>query len=248
MSIETQAARVLGTHVKFFRDGDEFTTPVEATCGRNSIPGDDDEGWIDLGPIVEAGVEMEREEKEVWGPSEGQILLHEVIETKRNFIRSFMAQEMSPFVIEHIYGASALDEVSEDFFALQGSTKKGWLLITRYDQDSNLIVREKAYVHLSIVGEVRLDSDIASAPFEAQQLITLAEEDLSSEGDGIEVVDTLEEMLALESTEDLIAVFIHEPESGIGKFYYFVFGDTTTADGFNVIEPDDGGGRFFVVL
>jgi hypothetical protein len=170
----TQAPRIAGSHVKFFRDGDAFTDPVEGICSRTDVPGDDDEGWQDVGPILDSGVENETEEKEVWGPKDegGRILLHDIVSGKRGLTRTFTTQELSAFVIEHLYGTAALDELSEDFFALAGSVKKGWLLINRYDQDDVLLVTEKAYVHLTITGPVKMDANIVLATFSAKQLFS----------------------------------------------------------------------------
>jgi hypothetical protein len=169
-----QGARIAGSNVKFFRDGDAFSDPVAGVCSRNDVPGDDDAGWQNVGPILDSGVENETEEKEVWGPKNegGKILLHDIVTGKRGLTRTFTTQELSAFVIEHLYGTAALDELSEDFFALSGSVKKGWLLINRYDQDDVLLVTEKAYVHLTITGPVKMDANIVLATFSAKQLFS----------------------------------------------------------------------------
>lgn len=169
----TTTARILGTHAKFFRAGDHFDLPAPGVASQSALPGDNDAGWIDLGAIVDAGVELEGDIREVWAPpiNRGQHQLHDVIQTKRGFLRTFTAQEMSPFALEVLYGTNALDALSEDYTALAGRTKKGWILIERYDQEDTLFIRERAFCRLAVVGAVKLGADLVSIPFESRQLI-----------------------------------------------------------------------------
>jgi hypothetical protein len=187
--------RILSTRAWFFRDGDAFTLPEPGgTASRTDRPADDDSAWIDFGAIVDGGIEREREPKEVWGPftGGGRIELHDVVETKQTIIRSFITQEMSPLAIEVLFGSAALDELSEDFYALAGKTKKGWILIDHYDHRDVLTIRERAFVHLYVAGPVTMDSNIASVPFEAQQLTP-------SIGNGLELAGLVEDPLGLGS-------------------------------------------------
>lgn len=59
------------------------------------------------------------------------------------------------------------------------------------------------------------------------------------------VVADVAAMKALEGSEHLAGAILQDADPGLDKIYYFVFGDSTTADGFNVIAPDDDSGRFF---
>jgi hypothetical protein len=168
----TQAPTITGTHVKFFRDGDAFSVPIAGTADDSHAPGDEDGGWIDFGPIVDTGCEFLSESKDVFGakPNGGKLVLHDVVETKIGFARSFIAQELSPFIIERLYGTGSLDELSEDYEALSGITCRGWLLAHRYDQGDVLIAREKAFVHLKIDGAVSFAAELVTIPFKSVQL------------------------------------------------------------------------------
>jgi hypothetical protein len=168
----TTAPRVVGNHAYFFRDGDPFTVPGAGTASRTSLPGAEDPAWIDLGVILDAAVEKSSEEREVWAPNPGRIELHDIVETKRNLVHKFTAQEMSPFMFEVLYGTDALEAASTDYTALEGDTKKGWLMLEQYDQNDVLINTVFSYVFLKIAGEVSMGDQLVTAPFEARQLIS----------------------------------------------------------------------------
>jgi hypothetical protein len=165
-------ATILGSHAYFFRDGDAFTVPTGGTAGRNALPDDADPAWIDVGAIMEAGVEKKADEKEVWAPNPGKLALKDVLETKRDLTHKFTAQELSPFALEVIYGSEALNGTSTDFTALEGETKKGWLRIEQYDENDALTNTIYSYCHLKVAGEVKMGAELVSASFEARQLIS----------------------------------------------------------------------------
>jgi hypothetical protein len=60
------------------------------------------------------------------------------------------------------------------------------------------------------------------------------------------LVTNLTAMKALASSSALKCAILHEPDSGAGRIYYFRYGDSTEADDFSIVEPDDGLGRWFV--
>lgn len=67
-------------------------------------------------------------------------------------------------------------------------------------------------------------------------------------GSGTRIVADLAAMKALTSSASLQLVILKTPDPGVGKQYYFAFGDTTAEDPDNpyeVVAPNDAGGRFF---
>lgn len=74
----------------------------------------------------------------------------------------------------------------------------------------------------------------------------------AGEEEELKIVLDENEMKALTTGEASLrtrkfAVIIQNPSPGIGKFYYFIPADATTADGFNVIADTGAYGRFFAV-
>lgn len=68
------------------------------------------------------------------------------------------------------------------------------------------------------------------------------------QGSGIAYVDYTEnratlKVLASNSVRRLI--FLGHPEVGVPKAFTFLFGDTTPANDFSIIAPNDNGGRYF---
>ncbi|HEX7860822.1 MAG TPA: hypothetical protein VF773_10875 [Verrucomicrobiae bacterium] len=62
------------------------------------------------------------------------------------------------------------------------------------------------------------------------------------------IVTNLAGLKALASRKSLKRAILHTPEPGVGKEYYFIFGDATAVDAndpYSCIAPDDNGGRFF---
>jgi hypothetical protein len=159
---------VVGTHAFFAREGD--THGSSDTVAVDSKPAQDDSAWIDFGVISETGVEPQSEEKEIWGPSPGQLRLVDVIETKRAIKYSFTAKEMSPLMFELLFGTEALDSGSSQFNPLEGATKKGWLKVQKYDHKDALVSTVDVWVHIKIASEVSFGEDEVSFEVEARTL------------------------------------------------------------------------------
>jgi hypothetical protein len=64
---------------------------------------------------------------------------------------------------------------------------------------------------------------------------------------GFFVKQTLAQMKAIPSRQSVKFVMLRNAtrEPGAALLYSFTFGDASAADGFNVVAPDDGGGRYF---
>jgi hypothetical protein len=161
----------IGTHARFFRNGSAFTVPSAGTAGRNSKPGSGDAGWIDLGVIGDAGINPQVEEIEVWAPSPGRKVLHDVIHTKGQTTIKLTLQEFGPFVLELVERSAALDGASTTFAPLAALNKKGWLEVKHYSQGDDTVVSESYYyVQLKVAGEVPLGDGLVAVQIEARVL------------------------------------------------------------------------------
>lgn len=137
----TTITRTLGAHGFFFRDGTAYTVPSSGTASRTSKPGATDPAWVDLGVIDEIEVTKASEEHEIFAPSPGKKRLYDVIEGKSQLTLKIGAQELSPLLVELIFGTAALTASSAQFNPLEGASTKGWLKLQFYDQtDASVIV------------------------------------------------------------------------------------------------------------
>lgn len=161
---------VIGTQARFFRDGGAFTVPSSGTASRTAKPGSGDAGWISLGVIAEAGVNPQQEEIEVWAPSPGRKVLHDVIHTKGQTTIKLTLQEFGPFVLEMIERAGPLDGTSTTFTPLSALNKKGWLEVKHYDQNDSVITEAYYYVQMKVAGEVSYGDGLVTVPIEARVL------------------------------------------------------------------------------
>lgn len=64
---------------------------------------------------------------------------------------------------------------------------------------------------------------------------------------GFEIVADKAALKALASNAATKAVLVIAPEAGMTRFYEARFGDATAADDFEIIEPTDGGARYFTL-
>jgi hypothetical protein len=160
---------VIGTQARFFRDG-AFTVPTAGTASRTAKPGPGDPLWISLGVIAEAGQNPQQEEIEVWAPSPGRKVLHDVINTKGQTTIKLTLQEFGPFVLELIERSGALDSASTTFTPLEALTKRGWLELKRYSHTDAVISEAYYYVVLKAAGEVNYGDALVTVPVEARVL------------------------------------------------------------------------------
>jgi hypothetical protein len=164
------APKVIGNHAFYFRDGDAFTVPSAGTAGRNDKPGAADTGWVDLGIINDLEFEHQREERDIFAPSPGQLRLYDVLETKRLLSARFTAQEMSPLVFELLFGTLKLTSASTQYNPLEGTVKKGWVKLQQYDEADQAFNTVDIYAHLKIGGAVAFNDQVVTAQLEARVL------------------------------------------------------------------------------
>jgi hypothetical protein len=156
---------VIGTHAFFARE-------ATSTSSRTVKPAANAASWIKFGVIEESGAEPTSEEKEVWAPSPGQLVLHDVIEIKRGLSFKFKVKEMSKLMFELLFGTLDLSSGTTNiqYNPLEGVAKKGWLKVQHYGHDNALINVVDVWTHLKIAGEVTFGEDIVSFPVEARVL------------------------------------------------------------------------------
>lgn len=170
MPLATVKARVIGNKLRIFREGDAFTLPTSGTAGQESKPGSSDTGWIDVGDVLEFGVNPQRETREVWGPSPGQLKLKDIIETKRRLTLSLTLQDLGPFAIELLFGSAALDATSTNYTPLSAGEKRAWVEIKQRDNTDTLVNTVTVFCALKVSGEVKFNDQLASVPVEAEVL------------------------------------------------------------------------------
>lgn len=166
----TTGSIIIGSHANFVRDGDAFTLPSSGTAGRSSKPGATDSSWIDLGIIQDVGITADRDEREIYAPTPGAIRLYDVIETKRRLSIKMALTEMSPLVMELLFGTLALTGSSTQYNPLEGATKKGWLKLQQYNQADGTFNVLDVYCHLKVDGEVKFDDNIVTTSLMARVL------------------------------------------------------------------------------
>lgn len=146
-----QTLTLFGTHVFFAREGTTIATPADAiptgTTGalvtRDRKPGPNDTTWLDFGNVEKIDFERKSTEVEDFGPSPGRMVLRNILETKRELDLKFEVSESSNLVREILFGAAALPAspaAGGQFTPLGGPTKRGWLKIQEYSQETDAIV------------------------------------------------------------------------------------------------------------
>lgn len=145
------------------------TVTLGGTSSKTNRPGPNDSGWIDMGIIEDAEDTPEPgEAKEVWGPSPGQLVLQDVIRIKPKLTIKLTCGEMSAFAVELLYRTLSLNSASTQFNPFEGSVRKGWLKLQRYDQNNNLRFVKDLWVELVPTGSVNMGGqDIVKPQFEA---------------------------------------------------------------------------------
>jgi len=84
-----------------FRDGDAITVPAAGVSGRGVKAGGADPLWLDLGVLSDVGVTPSQEEREVYAPQPGKLVLYDVIPTKHKREIKLALMQMSPIVWEN---------------------------------------------------------------------------------------------------------------------------------------------------
>ena len=161
-------ARVLGSHLFFFREGDAYTVPGAGTCGAESKPDANDPDYINLGPIedweddVSGGSDLE-----IWRPSPGNLVLKDIIEIKAKMMVKATTGEMSALAIESFYrSATNIASLTGQFNPLSGTLKKGWLHGQRYDHENNLVFTFDLWGRLKVSGGMKSGGELVRPQFE----------------------------------------------------------------------------------
>jgi hypothetical protein len=139
---------------KFFRSVDAFTSPSSGTAAREAQPGDDDEGWIDLGIVQDVDIETTSEEIEVWKPTPGKLRLNNILELKHDQKIMFTLKDLSPLAVELMTGSGELDGSSTTFTPLARTGLNGWLMLDWYDQGDTERINGRWWVQLKVDGAV----------------------------------------------------------------------------------------------
>jgi hypothetical protein len=147
----TTAMRVIYGHLYFFRDGVAYTDPTSGTSGRESKPGSNDTGWIDLGVNENIQPDSTQSGEDVlMKGTPGMRREYDVIAISRILNIRFQLQELSALAYEQIFRTEALSSASSQFNPLEGGQLKGWLLIQPYDQNDQALGPITVYGRLQV--------------------------------------------------------------------------------------------------
>lgn len=135
-----QQSEILGAHAWFYRDGLAITAPGAAVSSRTAKPGAADPLWHDLG-VVDVGLSIKMEEKEIWRPAPAVKELEDVIPFKRGLDLKIKKQELNNLDFELVFGALALPEsptAGGQFnpLELQAASVKGWIKLEYFGRQS----------------------------------------------------------------------------------------------------------------
>jgi hypothetical protein len=168
------AARILGNHVFFFRDGENFTVPAAGTASRTSKPDAEDPKWIDLGVVGNLSITPETSVDEIFAPSPGSLELYDVIENKRKRTVKFDCEELSFLSFELAFHTKPLSTAGGQYNPGAGKTLKGWLKIEQYDQnaddDSDPVNVVDLYVFLKLEGDLTCEENHVKTSIQAMAL------------------------------------------------------------------------------
>lgn len=165
---------VLGSHARFVRDGATITLPTPGTSGPGVIPSDEDTSWVEIGSLKSIRATPARgDAQEVWVPAPGGLRLKNVIRPKRQLKFNLTSQDISPLVIELLFGTAPLTSASTSFVPLAlGGSLKGWIRFEWYDQSDAKRITAHVYVELVIADVTDLDAEkLVEVHFEAQALL-----------------------------------------------------------------------------
>ena len=165
-------ARILGSHLYFFREGDAFTLPAPGTCGVDAKPDGDDPAYLDVGPVEDWEDDISGgQELEVWRPSPGRLALKDIIEVKEKLTLKFTTGEMTALAFESFYRSNnALASLAGQFNPLAGPLRKGWLHGQRYDHEDTLVFTFDLWCRLKVTGGIKSGGELVRPSFEAVAL------------------------------------------------------------------------------
>jgi len=179
MALATLTQRILSSHANFFREGDSFTVPGAGTCARASKPGAADGGWIDLGIVEACDLKVEPiKEQKTYAAAPGRLQVYDVLTAGHEMALSFTLAEMHYWHVELMLRTAKLTNASTQANPLEGTTFRGWLKFSHYDQSqvpgATALLIADWFVALKCTGGLTLaGGDILKPQFEAQQLYSL---------------------------------------------------------------------------
>ena len=165
--------RIIGTHLRFFREGTAFTVPEAGTASVSAKPGAEDTGWINFGRVMNWNLDTQVEEKQIWAPSPGSIELHDIIETKKVLGADWEVNDLSPLAIELMFKTGPLSSSSTQYNPNEGGTVKGWLKGQQYDHTNTLVNTFDKWIHLRINGPTQFGEDIVKPKMKAMTLYSI---------------------------------------------------------------------------
>jgi hypothetical protein len=167
-------SRIVGSHARFFHEGDAFTLPSAGTASATAKPDVADTGWADFDSINNLEINPTAEEKEVYTPNPGHLELEDVIRTKQKMTVKFDAVKLSPASFELAFRTSPLDWAAgagdQDYIPDEGSQVYGWLKTEQYDQNDDLINVCDMWGIIKIAGPLKFDENIVNTPIEFVKL------------------------------------------------------------------------------
>jgi hypothetical protein len=141
-------------------------------CGRDAKPDADDDGWIDLGAIVDSEDSItDEEETKLWRPSPGHLVLNDVITLKQALQTKFTTEELTAFAVEAFYRTTQkLDDASEVFNQISAVPRKGWLKLQRYTEKDEAQLLVDQWVQIKVMGGMKMGGAVIKPEYQCAGL------------------------------------------------------------------------------
>ena len=173
----TSKPRIIGNHVYFFRDGENFTQPAAGTASRTAKPNIEDAGWLVFGSVDKLDIVHDKEEKEIYAPAPARLELYDVLQNKRKTSVKFDTQELTPLAYELAFHTKPLTGVNgaanqAAYNPGSGEPVKGWLHIEQFgtESDDTPVNVVDIYVYLSMDGDLKFDENVVRVSMQAIKL------------------------------------------------------------------------------
>jgi hypothetical protein len=159
---------LVGNHLFFAREGDTIdTVVVSRTAKPDNAP---TTNWTSIGLVSSASVEQTRSDIEIFRPSPGRMVLHDVLESKQDLSISCTVEEASPLMWELLFGSLEIDPTAATnpgaFVPLARTGKvKGWFKFQQYNQADQLVSVVDIYGYAEIDGAVEFGDQSAVVSF-----------------------------------------------------------------------------------
>lgn len=151
---------------------DNGTVTIDSTASRSKRPAAADPGWIDVGIVLDLSFDRTMTADQIMAPNPGKRELYDVIETAVVNGCKFTAEQLSPVLVEVLFGTAALDADSTTYTPNAKITKKFWVEVKQYDQDDNLINTVYLYCYVKLDGEVKFGDKHVTGNFSCQKLVS----------------------------------------------------------------------------